>query len=171
MRDFLTLTTGVPVNVDLAPNDPIPTQNALIHVYLFRVEVNPFFENNPPIRPDSTTIQEPPLGLNLQYLITPYGPNQQEIQLTLGEVMSVFHQTRIIPQASLDISIQDLTEELRVVPLSLSLDQMSELWRAFDGRSYRLSVAYEVSAVVVDNPVAQQVVPVEERSVDVGTLR
>ena len=31
----------------------------------------------------------PPFGLNLHYLITPYGPDELEIQRTLGEVMGV----------------------------------------------------------------------------------
>ena len=41
-------------------------------------------------------LREPSLGLNLFYLITPYGSGQLQVQLTLGEIMHVFHDAPVV---------------------------------------------------------------------------
>lgn len=171
LASFLLAETGVPVDNDRAPNDTIADATPLIHLYLYRVEINPFFTNDDWVRPSPQVREDPPIGLNLLYVITPYGSGQLEIQLTLGEVIHVFHRNPIIPPAHFDASLADTTQELRVVPRPLSLEQMTEFWRSFDQRSYRLSVAYEVSAVLIDTGVSREVVPVEERRLEVGQLR
>lgn len=171
LAGLLNTATGVNVERDKAPDGNIPDTSALIHLYLFRVEVNPFFTNNDWLAPDDTTLVAPPIGLNLLYLITPYGPSQAEIQVTLGEVIKVFHDTPIIPPAAFDPSLAGTTEELRVLPRQLELQQMVDFWRAFEQRSYRLSVVYEVSAVLIDSELARTVRRVDERQVSVETLR
>ncbi len=171
LAGFIEAQMPVPVNFEDSPADNIPDTNPLVHLYLYRVEINPFFANSAFLTPTQGEVQDPPIGLNLMYLITPRGPNQSQIQLTLGQVIKVFHDTPIIPPSAFHATLADTTEELRVVPRPLSLQEMTEFWRSFEQRSYRLSITYEVSVVLIDTDVSRPVSRVEERRVEVGQIR
>lgn len=168
LGEFLQAQTGVNVEYDRSPVDPIPDVAPLIHVYLYRIEQNRFFVNGDWVRQGDTVLQQPPIGLNLHYLITPHGVGQLQIQVTLGEIIRVFHDHPIIPPAAYDAALVGSTEELRVVQWPLALGELAELWRAFEGRSYRLSIAYEVSVVLIDSGITRPVTRVAERHVSVG---
>ncbi len=164
--------TGVNVEYERSPAESISDANPLIHVYLYRVEQNEFFRNNDWLRPTDTTLQDPPVGLNLFYLITPYGKDQTDIQTTLGELIKVLNdQPSLPPSAFTDPSLVEGADEIRIVPHSLTLDEMTSFWRAFENRSYRLSVAYEVAVVLIDSAVTREYAPVAERRVQVDPLR
>ena len=171
LGEFLRARTGVTVEYDRSPADTIADTAPLIHLYLFRVEQNRSFVNGDWIRSGDTVLQQAPIGLNLHYLITPYGPGQLQLQVTRGEIIGVLHDSPIIPPSAYDAALTGTTEELRVVQRPLSLEESTELWRAFDGRSYRLSVTYEVSVVLIDSSVTRTVTRVAERHVQVGHRR
>jgi hypothetical protein len=169
---FITDATGVTVDADHSPLTVSAGAEPVINLYLYRVERSPFFVNNPMLRPDAATLQDPPLGLNLFYLITPYNNSSElQAQITLGEVLQVFNDTPIVPEAFLDPAVRDTTEELRIVDHPLSLDTMIDLWRSFEGRSYRLAATVEVSAVVIGSSRVRTVRRVEERHIEVEQLR
>jgi hypothetical protein len=168
---FLKAQTGVEVENQKAPSDTISDANPLIHLYLYRVEYNPFFTNSDDLVTSPTVLTGPPVGLRLFYLITPYGPTQLDIQVTLGEVIKVINDNPAIPAVNYDPSLTSVIEELKVIPHMLTLDQMTELARVFGQRHYRLSMAYEVSVVLVDSAVSRNVTRVDERTLSVGQLR
>lgn len=171
LSEFLKTATGLAVDHTHSPDQTIPDANSLIHIYLYRVEVNPFFANAEPLRPTPVTVQESPIGLNLLYLFTPYGPDQIEIQVTLGEIIKVFNDTPIIPPSAFDADLVGTTEELRVIPRSIELETLTDFWRSFEQRSYRLCLAYEVATVLIDAAGTRTITPVDERHVKVGQLR
>lgn len=171
LASVLNTATGVTVEIDKSPADTISDADPLIHLYLYRVERNAFFTNNDFLAPSDTQLVAPPIGMNLFYLITPYGSGQSQLQLTLGEVIQVFNDQPVIPSASLDPSIADTTEELRVMQHPLTMDQITNLWQSFPNRPYRLSIGYEVSVILIDSKVSQAVQRVQDRVVRVGTLR
>jgi hypothetical protein len=171
LAGVLNAATGVTVESDRSPADDISDQNPLIHLYLYRVKQSPFVTNSDFVRPSPRQVQSPPVGLQLFYLVTPYGAGQLEIQVTLGEIIRTFHETPIVPPPAFDADLVGTTEELRVIPESLTLDQLTELWRAFNERSFRLCVSYEASLVLIDSRVIRDVVPVEERVLQMGALR
>lgn len=172
LSDFLADATSLPIEYDKAPDDSDVNDGvAMVHIFLYRVEVSPFFVNDDWQRPSSNELREPPIGLNLLYLFTPYGKGQTEIQATLGQIIQAFHQTPIIPASFFHPTLADTTQELRVVPRPLSLEQTIDFWRSYELRTYRLAVSYEVSVVLIDSAASRMVVPVEEREVGIGTLR
>ena len=168
---FLKAKTGVDTNAEKAPSDTISDSAPLIHLYLYRVEYNPFFTNNEEIVTSSSVLSGPPVGLNLFYLVTPYGPTQLDIQVTLGEVIKVFNDNPFIPPANYDPSLTNVIEELKVIPHMLTLDLMTELARMFGQRHYRLSMTYEVCVALVDSAVTRNVMRVDERVLKVRQLR
>lgn len=171
LATFLKAQTGVEVDNQKAPSDTISDSVSLIHLYLYRVEYNPFFTNNDNVVSSPTMLGNPPIGLNLFYLVTPYGPSQLDIQVTLGEIIRVFNDQASIPPANFDPSLTNVVEELKIIPHMLTLDQMTELARVFGQRQYRLSMAYEVSVVLIDSTVSRSVTRVDERHVSMGQLR
>jgi hypothetical protein len=171
LASFLKTATGVNVDAEKAPSDSIPDTAALIHLYLYRVEQNPAFLNSDFISVSDTLLQAPAIGINLFYLITPYGPDQLEVQKTLGDVIRSFHETSIIPPVAFDPSLTDVTEELRVIPHALTLEQMTDLCRCFGQRPYRLSLTYEVSVVLIASRTTRAVTRADERRLKVGVLR
>ncbi|AKC86776.1 DUF4255 domain-containing protein [Pseudoxanthomonas suwonensis] len=144
-----------------------------VSLYLYRVEHNAFASNLDWQALTESRLVAPPFGLNLHYLVTPYGPDELETQRTLGEVMRVFHENALLRQdhAALALPLSDMTEELRIVPRTLPLGDMLDLWRGFEKAAYRLSTTYEVSTVLIDSRVTRTVRRVQERVLDVSPRR
>lgn len=159
---------GIAVDDTHAPAD-ITSTTALLGLYLYRVEHNPFIANLDWQAPTATQLTAAPFGLNLHYLVTPYGSDELEIQRLLGEVMRTFHERPLIVRGDpvLVPALALMTEELRIVPRLLSLAEMLDLWQSFDRVAYRLCVTYEVSTVLIDDRRTRAVQRVQERVLDV----
>jgi hypothetical protein len=158
----------------LTPPHQITATTPLVSVFLYRVEPNAFLTNLEWQVQSPTQLAAPPFALNLHYLITPYGPDQPQIQQTLGEVMRVFHDQAVIrpghPALSADLAT--MTEELRIVPNQLPLADLLELWKSFSSNvPYRLSVTYEVATIIIDSTVTRTVGRVQERVLELSILR
>jgi hypothetical protein len=99
-----------------------------------------------------------PLALNLYYLFSAYGQEKNETDLMghqlLGKVMAYFHTNPILEASELldattgGDGLVDQIDRVQIIPQPLDLDQLTRLWTAF-GTPYRISVAYEVSVVLV----------------------
>jgi Pvc16 N-terminal domain len=163
---------GIAVNELLPPNE-VSSTLPLLNLYLYRVEPHPFSANIEWRASSAAQIVAPPFGLTLHYLVVPYGPDQLQIQRLLGEVMRAFSEVPVVRDgdAVLADALVGMTEELRIVPRSLTLSDMLDLWRAFDETAYRLCATYEVSAVLIDRRGTRNVQRVQERLLDVGVLR
>jgi hypothetical protein len=163
---------GMAVDETKSPVDQ-SSSTPLVALYLYRVEHNAFAVNMDWQASTATQLNAPPFGLNLHYLITTYGPDELEIQRTLGEVMRTFHERPIVRRgdAALAAPLATMTEELRIVPHMLSLADMLDLWQAFDKVAYRLSITYEVSTILIDSRSTRNVQRVQERVVDLRAGR
>ncbi len=99
----------------------------------------------------------PPLALNLCYLITAYGENDDDTRShrLLGRVMSVLHDHPLlgrdeIKAALSDSGLHDQVERVRITPQPLSLEELSKLWTTFQTQ-YRISTAYQVAVVLIES--------------------
>jgi hypothetical protein len=95
------------------------------------------------------TRQNPPLAINLNYLITPTGPaNEAEYQqLLLGLVMQTLYDHAIVP---LNNNLEGALEELHIVLCRISLEELAHVWEALR-EPYRLSVCYQVTVARIDS--------------------
>jgi hypothetical protein len=145
----------------------------LVGLYLYRIELNAFTANLGWQATLPAQLLAPPFGLNLHYLVTPYGPDELEIQQTLGEVMRAFHERPVVRNGDpvLSPDLADMTEELRIVPRMLPLPEMLELWRAFEKVPFRLCATYEVSTILIDSRQSREVRRVQERVLDLKARR
>lgn len=169
---LLAQLPGITVEEKKSPAD-ISVVTPLVSLYLYRVEHNAFAANLDWQPSTATQLVAPPFGLNLHYLITPYGPDELEIQQTLGEVMRAFHEHPTVDATDplLSPDLGGMTEELRIVPRMLPLGEMLELWRAFEKVPFRLCVTYEVCTVLIDSRTTRNVRRVQERVLDVSARR
>jgi Pvc16 N-terminal domain len=120
----------------------------------------------------SLQVENPPLAINLHYLLTAYGNKDFQTEMLLGFVMQLMHQTPILSndairaalnhvastnrtgllaQAIESASVADLAKQLgqvQITPNLFDTEQMSRLWSLLQS-SYRPSIAYEVSMVFI----------------------
>ena len=147
----------------LAPDEP-GGDTLRVNLFLYKVQENPFFQNqNWQVSPtDSSKLIPPPLSLNLYYLVTPYAPNDAELgnapaHEILGDAMRVFYEYPVVPDAYLDL-VDDLgtaLEEIRIMQNGLNLEELSHVWSTFS-EPLRLSVLYEISVVQLDQSEAKE---------------
>jgi hypothetical protein len=132
-----------------------------ISLWLYQVMANEHLRNAPAARRvdprdgnnDDAQFQ-PPLGLNLLYLLTPWlrpqsgGDNPIGDQQILGRAMQIFHDTSVLRLDSKELAKQ--TDELHLSLAPRTIEELAEVWEAMQ-QPYRLSVCYEVRAVRVDS--------------------
>jgi hypothetical protein len=160
--------------VRLEPPDPLQETNGpLLNLFLYDVNPHPSFRSAEPRT----------LALRLHYLLTCYGKgkanggNQLEAQHVLAHAMSYVHDNAMLTRAHVrdavkaysagndprygPLAMSDLdgdVELVKLTPLPQTPDDVSKLWAALN-QSYRLSVAYEASAVLIKRRRTTRVAP------------
>jgi uncharacterized protein DUF4255 len=142
---------------------------ARINLFLYQIEENCFLKNQEiPGHGHPAAYGHPPLSLNLHYLLTVFGStanstffDETPAHQILGSAMHVLHDNAIIngslvtrkPPAGrliLDPTLRDEFETIKLTLRPFGLEDLSNVWTALE-LSYRLSVAYEVSVVQIDD--------------------
>jgi hypothetical protein len=135
-----------------------------LNLFLYQTVLNAAWRNaDLPRQVNPGENGNPPLAVNLYYLITAYGRDNDAAQPfshhLLGQAMSILHDHPVLGReeikqatdASLKANGLDLQiERLRITPQPMSLEEISKLWTGFQTQ-YRLSAAYEVSVVLIDS--------------------
>jgi hypothetical protein len=170
------LAVGAPVKVTALAPDLIelddPTAPPRLNVFLYRVTPNPGYRNAAlPSRDGAARLTNPPLALNLHYLLTAYGSEDLHAEMLLGYGMQLLHERSfldrdtirkalsltpldpsILPDAFRDPPAANLAEQLESLRISwqpLDTEELSRLWSAMQSH-YRPSAAYEVSVVLIE---------------------
>ena len=132
----------------------------------------------------------PPLPLDLYYLITAYGKDPLDIEILLGYAAQLLHETPVLTRQDISywlmpslpgdptniesaLKASGLAEQadlIRLAPHPLSTEEISKLWTAFQAK-YRPSLAYKASVVLIESELpARAALPVRERRVHVLPL-
>ena len=176
LLDGMDLTPSA--NVTLLAPDETGGGNRRVNLFLYRVAEHPQLRNaGYRLRPGtSDVVDAPPLSLVLSYLMTVYAVNDPatgnaEAHAILGEAMRVFHERPVVPADLLDDELVDAPEEVRITPIPLDPEDVSRVWSTFEA-PFRLSVAYEVSVVQLDqSPQARRTIPERVRTIGVPQVR
>lgn len=167
---------GADFSVTALPPDRIIAQNGeqatRLNVFLYRVSHNAALRNaDLPSRDGQGRItRRPRLALDLHYLLTAASDQELHSEILLGYAMQLFHETAILGRERIRTALElavideilppqfdtlraseiaDQIELLKITPRTLSMDDMSKLWTAFQA-SYRTTVAYDVSLVLIE---------------------
>jgi hypothetical protein len=166
--DF-TVTALPPDRVVSQAGAEQPTQ---LNLFLYRVSPNAALRNDDmPTRDRSGRItRRPRLALDLHYIVTAVSGEELHAEILLGYAMQLFHEQPILGRETIRAALElaalddilpasfdpiraselaDQIELLKITPRTLSMDDMSKLWTAFQA-SYRTTVAYEVSLVLIE---------------------
>ncbi|TYO63531.1 DUF4255 domain-containing protein [Bradyrhizobium hipponense] len=164
------LTTGVTADPDLvdttvtmqAPHLARTNGNSAnqINIFLYNVRPSGSWLNMPSpvtVRPGEFGV--PVLGLNLYYLITVFGRDNDAQRpfshQLLGRAMSTLHDHPLlgadeIKAALADNDLWNQAERVRFTLQPLSVDEIGKMWPGFQTH-YQLSVAYEAAVVLIDS--------------------
>ena len=116
-------------------------------------------------------MSNPPLALDLHYLLTAYGSAELHSEILLGYAMHLLHETpvldrqaihtalaggtvdgSILPPAFQALSASDLAdqvEQIKITPEAMGVEEMSKLWAALQAH-YRPTAAYHLSVVLIE---------------------
>ena len=130
-------------------------QNAVASLYLYRVAIDEHLRNQGPLadRADKDLLRRPPLPLRLHYLFTPVSEEEDVNQILVGRLFQHFHDFPSFTTLSgvpLGDSHGGAPPALRVVPETLTLEQLSQLWTAFSA-SLRAGAPFRVETVAIDS--------------------
>jgi hypothetical protein len=155
-----------------------------VNAYLYQVTPNAAFRNIdlPTRRADGTLVKQPVAALDLHYLFTFHGSDDQlEPQLMLGAVAGTLQAQPLLSPQNIQsattnfsfLNASDLAnqvERIRFTPTALSLEEFSKLWSAFFQVEYTLSAAYQASVVLIttEQTPPQEALPVQHRKLYVA---
>jgi hypothetical protein len=160
---------------DIPPNSDVTVQppdkahedqqrTHFVNLFLYQVLPNATWRNmDIPQRVKSGETGMPPLALNLYYMLTAYSKDDNidspatptSSHRLLGHAMSALYDNAIlfpgdIAQALPKSGLQDQVERVRITLQPLTVEEIFRLWSGFQSQ-YRISVAYEVSVVLIDS--------------------
>src|SRR5215207_10690484 len=154
--DSLSATVGS-VAVDALAPDRIETgqeEKAQLNLFLYHVTPNPGWRNVglPSQDGNGGRLSNPPLALDLHYLLTAYGQQDFQAEILLGYAMQVLHETPvltrgairnalaspspvgggILPPGMQALAASDLAEQvelIKIAPQPMSTEETSKLWK------------------------------------------
>jgi len=172
----VTDTLGAGVTVSSLPPDAVPLDGAQavprINLFLHQVTPNATWRNvDLPARdPRGARTSNPPLALDLHYLLSAYGFDELQAEVLLGYALQLLHETPVLTRAQIRTALNpspvsagllpsifqalrsaDLAEQvelLKITTQAMNGEEMSRLWSALQAR-YRPTVAFQVSVVLI----------------------
>jgi hypothetical protein len=188
------------VIVTALPPDMIKTDGSdaktQLNLFLFRVTPNSGWRNIalPSRNSNGDRGTNPPLALDLHYLLTAYGLKDLHAEILLGYAMQLLHETPALSREAirkaLDPSpisgggglppplealatseLADQIEMIKITPETMNMEEVSRLWSAMQAR-YRPTAAYQASVVLIESRKSlRPALPVRERRLHVTQLR
>ena len=147
------------ITVSTRPPDKV-AQNSdgnQLNIFLYQTRPNAAWRNMDmprQIKPGETGF--PPLALNLHYLMSAYGKdNDIDAHKILGLAALILHDHAELTREEIrnaleDNDLHEQCERVRITPDDLSLDDLSKIWNTFQTQ-YRISAPYKVSVVLIES--------------------
>ncbi|SJM90040.1 conserved hypothetical protein [Crenothrix polyspora] len=164
------VSVTAPDTIELTGANAVPRLNLFLH----QVTPNAAWRNVgfPSHDGRGNRTSNPPLALDLHYLLTAYGTEDLQAEVLLGYAMQLLHETpvlardairralnptpvngNILPsvyQALRAVDLAEQVEQIKITPTSLNTEEMSRFWSALQAH-YRPTVVYQVSVVLIES--------------------
>jgi len=192
------LSTFFGGNVTVSSQAPDLVQNSLgtgstlqnqVNLFLHQVTPNAAWRNIglPSLGADGRTqLQNPPLALDLHYLLTAYGSGDWQAEALLGYAILMLHQNPVLARDDIRSALNglplsnplnplsvplgssglaDQIEMIKITPSTLGREEMAWLWTALKA-DYRPTFPFQVSVVLIQPQLASTfALPVLSRSI------
>ena len=167
-----TVTAIAPDMVPLTGSSAGPQLNLFLH----QVSHNPGWrEVGLPSRDQQgRRTTDPPLALDLHYLLTAYGPEELQAEVLLGFGMQLLHEMPVLerqtiedrlPAAFAASQLGRQVELIKIAPEPMGAEELSRLWAAMQAK-YRPTASYRASVVLIGaNGAGRAPLPVLTRSI------
>jgi hypothetical protein len=188
----VTVTALAPDRIEIGDSK----EKSQLNLFLFQVTPNQGWRNVglPSRDAPGDRVTNPPLALDLHYLLTAYGEQEFHGEILLGYAMQLLHDTPVLArdairlalgapppvtgsvlppaqQALVAAELADQIEQIKISPQSLSTEEMSRLWTALQAH-YRPSAVYQASVVLIESKRStKRALPVRSHNVNVFTWR
>jgi hypothetical protein len=157
------------IDVTALPPDRIDvtTEKSTLNLFMYQTRPNTGWCTTELPSHDETgrRMTNPPLALDLSYMLSAYGARSFHSEILLGYGALVLHQTRVLPRDTVKavfaggalppdlalLSTADLDGQEELIKLSmesLSIDELSRLWSVF-GEKYRPSIAFQATVLLL----------------------
>ena len=165
------------VTISALPPDRVDSQDGgevnQLNLFLYRVEPNTAMRSVglPGRGAAGRRVTNPPLALDLHYLLTAYGAEELHGEILLGHGMKLLHETPVLTREVLrrslappaaaasepgisgrgplfNAELAEQMEPVRIAPSSLTVDELTRLWSALQCR-FRTAAPYLASVVLI----------------------
>jgi hypothetical protein len=184
---------GTPPGISSTSPDLIvtgPGEQPRLNIFMYYASFNAALRNLglPSSNAQGLQVSDPPLALNLHYLVSAYGGNQFDPEILLAWAMQVFHETPVVPRQVIQDALNglgsspeaqliststlaDQIEHIKITPETLTTEEIYRLWTAFQTH-YRPTTSYRVSVVVIQRTrTFKSNLPVRQRTVTAVPLQ
>lgn len=176
----IIVTSWPPDKIDTAKD----TEASQLNLFMYQATYNQGWRNAslPAFNQRGERVSNPPLALDLHYLLSAYGSAELHTDILLGYGMQLLHEVPVLdreairraiaapspvlsgttqpPVTALPTSLKLLSgselaeqvEQIKITPEILSVEDLSKLWAAF-GAKYRPTAAYKVTVVLIEREV------------------
>lgn len=195
----ITGTLHTNVKVTALPPDLVTTSSeepAQLNLFMYHVTPNIGWRNErfPSLNSLGERVNNPPLALDLHYLLTAYCSNELHTEILLGYGMQLLHENPVlirdairkslafpsaVVHAGLPANLQSLAtskladqvEQIKITPDAMNADELSKLWTAFQSK-YRPSAAYLATVVLIESTKSTKAaLPVKARNIYVKPFK
>ena len=167
------------------------SQQSQLNLFLYQVTPNAGWRNAdlPARNGNGERVSNPPLALNLHYLLTAFGALEFHSEILLGYGMQLLHETPVLTRDAIRTALAppspvggggnlppemqklftselaEQVEQIKIFPETLNTEEISRMWTAFSAH-YRPTAAYQVSVVLIESKQAtKSALPVRARNV------
>jgi len=154
-----------------SPADIESTTTTKLSAFLYQVLENPYLRNTEPTPKGTNQMNYPHLTVDLFYLFIPYAQNKETELIILEKIMQIFYDNSVLKGQMLQGGLKASgNDEIRVIPNSLTLEELNKLWGTFPNKAYKLSVSYMLTPVKIPSARIKDITRVIEKDIDLYLL-
>jgi uncharacterized protein DUF4255/IPT/TIG domain-containing protein len=189
--DFSPTSVGTFTVTTLPPNRVLSSANGAeanqLNLFLYQVSPNASWRNAalPSRDEQGQRRSNPPLALDLHYLLSAYGAELLNAEILLGCAMQALHESPFLTRDAVRVALSsvapagdprgdmlralgasglaDQIEQIKITPQALNTEEISKLWTAFQA-PYRPTTGYLATVVLIESRRSTRpTLPVRER--------
>jgi hypothetical protein len=142
-----------------------------LNLFLYQTTLNQGWRNvgMPSLDSKGERVANPPLALDLHYLLTAFSQKTFHAEVMLGYAMNLFHQVPVLTRDDIRKALQklqaspnsaekaiascdlaDQIEQIKIIPQSTNTEELWKLWSAMQSQ-YHPTVTYQISVVLIES--------------------
>lgn len=163
LREKIKNIIGNINDTDIILGSPEESVNAVLTVFLYRIDENSCLKNRDFINPDPSKTNYAYMALDLYYLIIANSNSQNskasEEHDIIGAAMQVLYENPVFCNYIEDGHLVECGQEFRTLFQPLTLEQLSQLWNASQKLTNKTFVSYLVTPVLISSGKPKTSVP------------